>query len=75
MVLGSTPDHRWPSDVDVFYDILARNTWSLRSGAKGVKIDRHQVNPINAMLSHRSRIAIDISPSQDASMNLRVQSL
>lgn len=72
MVLGSGTDHGRPADID-----LGDAALNVRAGGHGllerVEIDHEEVYRRDAMLFHRGRVILPVTPGEQPAMYARVQ--
>ena len=74
VVFRSTAHHRWPANVDILDDFIARGAFGhcLR---KGVKVNNYQVDCADVMRGHRGGMFGIIAHRQQAAMHHRMQCL
>ncbi len=75
VVLGRGPQQRGAADVDVFDGVLQSAIGFGNGLLELVEVDHHQVDGFNAVGRHLLLVAGQVPASQDAAMDLGVQSL
>ena len=75
MVLGGCPQHGWPTDVDVFNDLLIPHPVLLQGLDKWVEVDHQEVDGLKASRSQGGHLVISITPCKEPAMDSGVQGL
>ncbi len=73
MVLRRRADHRGPADVDVLDGQLVGAVGARDGGLERVEVHHHEIDGLDVVLGHD--LDVQITPAEDAAVNLRVQRL
>src|SRR5690606_8873878 len=73
MIFRGGTHHGRPADVDVLDGVGQRAVRLAHGGRKGVEVDRHQVDRLDAVLGHHR--AVQVTTAKNAAVDLRVQGL
>ena len=75
MIFSRRAQHRGATDVNIFHRVRIFNTRLENGFFKRIKVDHDQVNKVNLILLGRLQVAIQIPTSQEAAVNIRMESL
>ena len=75
MIFSRRAQHRGATDVNIFHRVRILYTWLENGFFKRIKVDHDQVNEFNLILLGRLQVAIQVPTSQEAAVNVWVESL